>query len=330
MMRCKRNSVEASPEGLRLLMASCFAFVGCIAFPLNAAVKPDSNQPLSLAVLPFDTQGDKEAALLISQLLTAELSTSVDLMLVEREELDHVFEEMKLTLSGLVKQSDAIQIGQLTGAQILVTGSMLDVGAKRYLIAKLISTETSRVLGVSVKGKADDDSDLLIEQLATEVRATLAAKAETLLPELLDRDERIAKLAKKLKKQGWRKKTMPSFFIDVSEEHVGEQAKDPAVRSEIEFLLTELGFSVRDEDSKQKADYRIVGEGLSEFAGRHHDLLSVKGRIELKILRKDKIVVADRQAAMAVGLNEQIAGKEALQSATASLVERLLLKLPRN
>ncbi|MFN3189101.1 MAG: CsgG/HfaB family protein [Aureliella sp.] len=324
--------IELALKHLRIAEIGLLLVSLMVYLPVQAtmAARPAADELVTLAVLPFDTQGDKKAQQLISQLLTAELSLGTDWLLVEREELDKVFEEMKLNLSGLVRQSDAIQIGQLTGARILVTGSLLDVGEKRYLIAKLISTETSRVLGVSVKGKADRDNDRLVEQLAGQIRSTLVEKVETLLPEEVGREERISKLAKKLKKQGWRKKKLPSIHVEVSEEHVGSRAKDPAVRSEIEYFLTELGFTVLDEDQKQKADIHIIGEGLSEFAGRHHDLLSVKGRVELKLLRKSKIVASDRQASMAVGLNEQIAGKEALQQATANLMERLILKLSSN
>ena len=70
-------------------------------------------------------------------------------------------------------------------------------------------------------------------------------------------------------------------------------------------------------------------EGISELAARHGNLISVKARVELKAVDRmtDKVLVADRQAAIVVDLAEQIAGKSALQEAAAALAERILPKL---
>jgi hypothetical protein len=73
----------------------------------------------------------------------------------------------------------------------------------------------------------------------------------------------------------------------------------------------------------------LSGEGFSEFASRHGNLISVKARLELKAVDRQtaRILAIDRQTAVAVDLTEQLAGKTALQEAAASLAERLLPKL---
>ena len=58
-------------------------------------------------------------------------------------------QEVKLGASGVWGGEKANRIGQMVGAKILVTGSVLRIGAKNYIIAKGIGTETSRVFGVS-------------------------------------------------------------------------------------------------------------------------------------------------------------------------------------
>ena len=45
----------------------------------------------------------------------------------------------------------------MIGAKILITGSVIELDRNLYLVAKIIGTETGRVLGSSVKGKTNDD-----------------------------------------------------------------------------------------------------------------------------------------------------------------------------
>jgi hypothetical protein len=56
---------------------------------------------------------------------------------------------------------------------MLVTGSVVRADNSLYLVAKIIGTETSRVLGASVKGTARDDLGNLADGLATEAHAHL-------------------------------------------------------------------------------------------------------------------------------------------------------------
>ena len=58
--------------------------------------------------------------------------------------------EHEINLSGAVNPDQAIQVGQLTGAKVIVTGSVVQVESNLYLVAKIIGTETTRVLGASI------------------------------------------------------------------------------------------------------------------------------------------------------------------------------------
>jgi hypothetical protein len=84
------------------------------------------------------------------------------------------------------------------------------------------------------------------------------------------------------------------------------------------------GFEVWE--SEKKADIRIVGEGVSEFAGRRGNLVSVKARVEVKAvdIKTDKVLATDRAVDVEVDLTDQIAGKKAIQMAVAKIAERLL------
>src|SRR5210317_1638944 len=73
----------------------------------------------------------------VSDLLFADLVADPRMYLVDREDLQKLLKELELNLSGVVNPSQANQVGQLTGAKILVTGSVLQVDSKLYLVAKI-------------------------------------------------------------------------------------------------------------------------------------------------------------------------------------------------
>lgn len=281
-----------------------------------------------VAILPFQERGRDAAELgpKVTDLLFAQLIANPDLYLVEREDITKLFDEQELNLSGLVNPSQATQVGYLTGAKIIVTGSVIVVNDSLYLVAKVIGTETSRVLGASSKGQADDDLDRLVENLAENVAATISERATDLVAKPVTREDRIAAIAKTLGK-GKR----PSVWIDVPERHVGQTTLDPAAATELALFCKELGFEVidRKEGNRNDADVLLVGEGFSQFASRHGNLISVKARLEVKALEREsgRVLAVDRQVAVSVDLAEQVAGKTALQDAAVSIAGRLLPKI---
>src|SRR5687768_9178748 len=124
-----------------------------------------------IAILPFRERGEEVKGMggQASDLLFAGLATDPDLWLVDREEIDKTLAEQELNLSGVVNPDEAVRIGQITGARILVTGSVFQVGTSLYVVAKVIGTETTRVQGASSKGPVSDGVDALMPQLSDEV-----------------------------------------------------------------------------------------------------------------------------------------------------------------
>lgn len=62
----------------------------------------------------------------LSGMLTNELAAINAFTLVERSQLDHVMREQNLGASGRIRPDSAAQIGELTGAQYIVVGTVTD------------------------------------------------------------------------------------------------------------------------------------------------------------------------------------------------------------
>lgn len=279
-----------------------------------------------VALLGFEERGVKDAAAKVNDLLFAKLAAKPDFFLVDRGDLKKVLDEQQLSLSGAVKADEAVKVGQLTGAKILVTGSVVQVEKRLYLIAKVIGTETGRVVGASVEGAASDGLGDLAGKLADAVDAAVAKNGDKLVPRPAPAVDRIADLGKKLGKA-----PRPVLFVQVGERHIGQPAADPAAQTEVTRFARETGFEVVDPDEggRGKADVLVTGEGFSEVAGRVGGMVSVRARVELKAVdrKTGRVIAADRQTAVVVDLAENVAGKAALQAAAADLAERILAKV---
>lgn len=281
-----------------------------------------------VAVLDFQDKSPslKGTGQKINDVLFANMSANTDLYMVDRSHLKQLLEEASLNLSGLVNQSQAMQIGQLTGARILVSGSVFEIDGTLMITAKIIGTETSRVVGVSVKAQTSDNLFKLAEELSNKVIEKIEQNKDNLCIRKKTREDEI-KSIRDLVKGSYR----PRVVVDIGERHIGNIIQDPAAETEFEHLLTELGFPViakKDENSKA-VDFRIIGKGFSEYAARHGDIISVRARLEVKAInaKTGQVLFADRQTVVEVDLTEHIAGKKALQRAAARIASRLIPKL---
>jgi len=311
----------------RIQLTSC-AVLAVFVWTAAVSVAAEAKAIYPAAVLPFQERGREVSGYgqQVTDLLFALLAMNPELYLVDREEMQKLLAEAEVNLSGMVTPGQATQVGQLTGAKIIVTGSVMEVGKKLYIVAKIIGTETSRVLGESVKGDLREDLDTLVEQLAEKVGETVAERSDELVAKPVKNEDLIADLNKQM---GDAKR--PTLFVKIAERHVGQATIDPAAETEVTLFARETGFPVVDPDTgrRKDADLILVGEGFSEFAMRRGNLVSVKARLELKAIdpATDKVVATDRQTAVVVDLTEQIAGKAALQKAAAQIAVRMLPKL---
>lgn len=299
-----------------------------VLLALTLAVSAQAaSQPLTVAVFDFASRDEstKDLGPKMSALLTALLSAEPELILLERAELDKALGEQELGLSGTVASDTAAKVGNLTGAKVLVTGSMFKTGKNVTTVAKVIGTETGRVYGLTGKmTESGGDITALAEELAGKIGPMITTKAATLVARAESRETRIERLA-----TAARPEHPVTVSVVIPEQHFGTLVNDPAAQTQLLSLFQQAGFDIVDAKSTKEADIEIAGEAFSAFALRKGNLRACKARVELtaRDRKSGKILFTGSQTSVAADITEQTAAKTALENAALEIAERLLPKI---
>ena len=111
---------------------------------------------LSLTVLPFEQKGAlSETSYSFQDNLTNAMVNQNRFQVVERNKLDAILEEQKLSRTKLIDEKTALQLGKMIASQTIVGGSIIQTRTGTEIIARMIDTETSAVLAAfDVYGEA--------------------------------------------------------------------------------------------------------------------------------------------------------------------------------
>ncbi len=322
---------------MKIRWSALWIFVGVLGLlavtPLSQAQTASSHQadeqseqeaPISVAVLPFAFSGEdfEDIAAELPTLLTAMLSSQPSLLMVERAEVDKALSEIELGASGTVDPQSAARVGFLTGAQVLVTGRAFPVQREIVVVAKVIGVETGRVYGDTIAFPARGSIVEAAQELASKIGTAMAERGPTLVAPEEEKEDFYTQLRKEV--DG---KDLPSVSISIPEMNLDRQSIDPAAETEIAFILQQLGFEIIDPvASNRSADVEITGEALSQFGLRRGNLVSSRGRVEIKATsrRAGKVLLISRDVSVAVDISPAMAGKAAIAKSAAKLTASLV------
>ena len=141
--------------------------------------KAAADKRQTVAVLYFDYTGkDPELFALkkgLASMMLSELSSVQEVRFVERERIQAIMDELKLSSSKAVDKKTAARIGKVLGARYLVMGTYFTLLGQMRIDARLVEVETGKVVkSVGATGKPDDFMALM-EQLKTKLATALAA-----------------------------------------------------------------------------------------------------------------------------------------------------------
>jgi TolB-like protein len=113
----------------------------------------------------------------IAEMLKTELSRQDSpLLVVERQRLEAILQEQALGQTGVLDDKTAQAVGQLLGAQFLLTGEISTVESRLRIDCHILKVETGEVRSEKVVGPGQEALDEMIALLASNVRFNLTGE----------------------------------------------------------------------------------------------------------------------------------------------------------
>lgn len=161
----------------------CFAVTAIGIVPGAAAAQQPQAPSSSVQVVVFPLSGfvlgddAKQLPDVFRSMIITEMANAGTRM-VERQEIDKLLEAQSLSLSGTVPDAQAIRIGQLLGAQYMVTGQISVVGQEARLDLRLVDIETGEMIPPPFKETVAVDRLLsVVSRVATDFAGKAQLKA---------------------------------------------------------------------------------------------------------------------------------------------------------
>ena len=152
-----------------LYLAVYLVVGGFVAIPGVHA--QDSEKRYTLAILDLDAIGVSEVESRglsdklrshISELMQQGENLKETYDLIERSQMDKIFDEFEIQSTGCVSDSCAVEFGKMLQADRMVIGSVSLTGSTYTINARIIDTETSRLIGSTSKSLRGSIDDVLI------------------------------------------------------------------------------------------------------------------------------------------------------------------------
>ena len=136
-------------------------------------------QKTTIAIANFvDLSGNvSDFGKFLAEELITRLYKTKKLKIVERQRLDNVITEQKLSLTELIEASSAKRIGRILGVDAIVAGSITELGNNFRVNARIISTETGELLAAAGTTIAKDQE--VCSLISCNSKSNLSSRVET-------------------------------------------------------------------------------------------------------------------------------------------------------
>jgi hypothetical protein len=108
--------------------------------------------------------------------ITDTLQNSKRVLVVEREILNKLLEELKLSSSNLANPATALKIGKILSARLITTGSIVREGRNWQVSLRLIEPETSTIKAALTENLETEEKDEVAERLSREMLKRIRAE----------------------------------------------------------------------------------------------------------------------------------------------------------
>jgi TolB-like protein len=118
------------------------------------------NKKTTIAVVEFsDLQGNiTDFGRFLAEELITRLYQTKKFKVIERQQLNKVIAEQKLSLTGIIEPNSAKKLGKLLGVDAVAAGTITDLAQSLRVNARLISTETGEIFAVAATEIFKDES----------------------------------------------------------------------------------------------------------------------------------------------------------------------------
>jgi hypothetical protein len=146
------EAVKGDKESAAVLAELFSGMINSMISYSTVAIAKDT----TVAVLPLSSSQDiGKTTAYFTEHLNSQAALNKNFKAVERVDLEKILKEVKFNLSGLVTDESAINFGKLSGAEMLITGSVLHRKEGDYEIyLKLLRAQTAEILAVT-RAKAE-------------------------------------------------------------------------------------------------------------------------------------------------------------------------------
>jgi len=150
-------------SGLIVIMVSVSVYSKVIDIEIQKAIIkvtedytklfPDLTVKKGLAVLAFkeESENAKNGGIgnTIREIISAQIPQNRVFFLIDREALEASVNEMKLTLSGIIDEENAVKVGEMAGVQAFILGSVSDLKEDFLINLKLIDVQSGKVVSIT-------------------------------------------------------------------------------------------------------------------------------------------------------------------------------------